>query len=596
MSSRLPHDPGALSLLLLSLIAGTVHAASQCKAEKLDIPVALTGMRAVVSAKINGQDARFALDSGAFYSMITSASAAQFNLHLRPVPINLIVKGGGGSVLPSLTTVKEFSLANVTLHNQDFLVGGSEIGGENVGLLGQNFLRIFDVEYDLANGVVRLFTVEGCRNVRLAYWLTPGQAYSLIEGIEYTTPMQPHTIGTVYVNGKKMHAMFDTGAPTSMLSLKAARQAGVDLDTPGVVESYFGGGIGRGKYKTYVAPFSSFKVGDSEEIRNARLRISDIDLDNADMLIGADFFLSHRLYVANSQRKIYLTYNGGAVFNLGKRPVEITSAEAKKDQEELTDAAALASRGEGFADRRDYEHAIADLTRACELDPTEPEYAFQRGMAYWANRQPQLAGADFDRALSLKPDLAPALMARAEMRLRSRDLAAATADLDAADKVAPKQADSRLTLAALYVRADRSQSAIAQYDLWIANHPDDSKMIDALNGSCWIRAMQGIDLDRALNDCDKAIWRVDKKSSPGGYAKLLDSRGFTRLRRGEFDKAIADFDAAVKLDPRKASSLFGRGTAKLRKLKTAEGQADIAAAAALQPKITEYFDRHGIVP
>lgn len=34
------------------------------------------------------------------------------------------------------------------------------------------------------------------------------------------------------------------------------------------------------------------------------------------MLIGADFFLSHRIYVASSQGKLYCTYNGGPVFDL----------------------------------------------------------------------------------------------------------------------------------------------------------------------------------------------------------------------------------------------------------------------------------------
>ena len=29
------------------------------------------------------------------------------------------------------------------------------------------------------------------------------------------------------------------------------------------------------------------------------------------MLLGADFFLSHRIYVANSRDKLYFTYNGG---------------------------------------------------------------------------------------------------------------------------------------------------------------------------------------------------------------------------------------------------------------------------------------------
>jgi tetratricopeptide (TPR) repeat protein len=179
--------------------------------------------------------------------------------------------------------------------------------------------------------------------------------------------------------------------------------------------------------------------------------------------------------------------------------------------------------------------------------------------------------------------------------LGTKDLGGATADLDAADRSAPKQADTRLTLAGLYARADKPQAAIAQYDLWIANHGQDAKLPDALYGSCWTRAMQGTDLDKALHDCNGAISRADKKD-PEGYARLLASRGFVYLRKGEFDKAVADFDTSLKFNSKNASSLYGRGIAKIRKMKTADGQADIAAANVLRPKTAEYFERHGIAP
>ena len=136
--------------------------------------------------------------------------------------------------------------------------------------------------------------------------------------ISYTTPLRPHTTGTATINGAKITVMFDTGAWNSVLSMKAAARAGVKPDTPGVVEAGYSSGIGRGRVKSYIAPFSSFKIGDGEEIKNARLRIADIDLDEGDMLLGADFFLSHHVFVANSQHRLYLTYNGGPGF----QPVE----------------------------------------------------------------------------------------------------------------------------------------------------------------------------------------------------------------------------------------------------------------------------------
>jgi len=97
--------------------------------------------------------------------------------------------------------------------------------------------------------------------------------------------------------------------------------------------------------KSWIAPFASFKLGD-EEIRNTRLRIGEPGIDT-DMLIGADFFLSHRIYVASKQHKLFFTYNGGAVFNLkAAMPApasDVPPAESAPD--EPKDAAAYSRRG-----------------------------------------------------------------------------------------------------------------------------------------------------------------------------------------------------------------------------------------------------------
>jgi len=585
-------------------------ASAKCKLSRVvELPITMSGMRPTITAKINGADARFALDSGAFFSMISSATAAQFQLRLHPAPFGLRVRGIGGSADTSVATVKDFTLAGIPLHDVEFLVGGSEIGGDSIGLMGQNLLEKWDVEYDFARGVVRLFKADDCKHTFLAYWTTPGANLSMMD-IGYTTPMRPHTTGTATINGAKITVVFDTGAWNSVLSMKAAARAGVKPDTPGVVEAGYSSGIGRGRVKTYIAPFSSFKVGDGEEIQNARLRIADIDLDEGDMLLGADFFLSHHVFVANSQHRLYLTYNGGPVFNLSKTapPVAAGGADAGTDAgadagadaaaahpaNEPADAAAYSRRGAAFLGRRDFEHAIADFTRASELNPNEAEYWYLRGMAHWQNKQPIPALSDFDRTLELNSNYLAARISRAQMRLGHKDIADAVADLDAADRIAAKQDDARFMLAHLYQQADLPAQGVAELDLWIANHPDDSKMIDALHGRCRLRAVQGEELAKALGDCN-AAYRLSDKSNPL-TATVLESRGLVRLRLGDYDKAIADYDESLKLAPKDADSLYGRGVAKIRKQKTADGEADLARATALSSTVADEFKRHGITP
>ncbi|MGI9169159.1 MAG: aspartyl protease family protein, partial [Caulobacteraceae bacterium] len=110
----------------------------------------------------------------------------------------------------------------------------------------------------------------GCANHMLAYW-DKSRTYSTL-AIAPTNPNSPHTSGSAFVNGARMRVIFDTGAATSVLTLAAARRAGIDPAGPGVVASEYLGGIGARPVQTWIAPVASFKLGD-EEVRNTRLRI-----------------------------------------------------------------------------------------------------------------------------------------------------------------------------------------------------------------------------------------------------------------------------------------------------------------------------------
>jgi hypothetical protein len=129
-----------LTPVLLSVALATPGArsfAAPCKVDRLaELPVTMAGLRPTVAAKINGADATFIADSGAFYSMISTAAAAEFGLTVEPLPFDLIVWGTNGSMRASYTTVKSFTLANIPLKKVELIVGGSAVGDSEVGLLG----------------------------------------------------------------------------------------------------------------------------------------------------------------------------------------------------------------------------------------------------------------------------------------------------------------------------------------------------------------------------------------------------------------------------------------------------------------------------
>jgi hypothetical protein len=57
---------------------------------------------------------------------------------------------------------------------------------------------------------------------------------------------------------------------------------------------------------------------------------------------------------------------------------------------------------------------------------------------------------------------------------------------------------------------------------------------------------------------------------------------------------IADFDAALRQRPKKASSLYGRGLAELKKGSASSGNVHIAEAKRIDPGIVQEYEHYGV--
>jgi len=138
--------------LALAMWGQSVLAATKCQLGKMaELPVRMADSTPLVTAKVNGTDATFIADTGAFFSLLTPESAKKFNLKVGPAPYGLELEGLTGKTDAQLARAKDFTLLGLTLHNVDFLVGGKGFGQVD-GLLGQNMLGFADMEYDLGDG------------------------------------------------------------------------------------------------------------------------------------------------------------------------------------------------------------------------------------------------------------------------------------------------------------------------------------------------------------------------------------------------------------------------------------------------------------
>ena len=278
-------------------LLAAVPASAACSLKTQPIAVKMTGAIPMVTnglpmveVKVNGKTGHFLLDSGSAVNQISAKFAAAQKL----TSTKVTDKG------PAVATVAKFEFAGATLANVPF--ASTDRLGEADGVIGQTVLRQGDVEYDLMGGKVQLAKAEGCEGVAMVYWAKDGQTYSEMP-LEPLDKDAPFTKSEVTINGVKLRAMFDSGLPYTTITEKAAAKVGVKPGDPGVKS------FGDAAARVWLGAFASVKIGD-EEIKNAPLEIVRSDDDSYEVLLGADFFAAHHIYVANSQGKIYLTYSG----------------------------------------------------------------------------------------------------------------------------------------------------------------------------------------------------------------------------------------------------------------------------------------------
>jgi predicted aspartyl protease len=322
-------------MALAATASGALAEEKRCQLQSLgEIPVTEERGAMITEAQINGETVRLIVDTGGFGTLLFEDQARKMGLALRQT--NIETFGVGGSSKLYTARVREFRLGAMAEENTDLVVAGRSLGAQ--GILGAKFLLQADVEFDIPHGKIRFFKSQGCSGDQVVYW---GEAYA-------AAPMIPtpddRIVVDVRVNGEPIVAQMDTGAGVTVLTTAAAARLGA---TPGAANVTLEGaerGTGRTPVATYVGVFPSFSFGD-ETIRNATLRIADLfhDVkeletgemiatpvsDQPQMLLGADFFRSHRVFVARSQHKVYASYEGGPVFYAVHRPAPKASAPTK---------------------------------------------------------------------------------------------------------------------------------------------------------------------------------------------------------------------------------------------------------------------------
>ena len=246
-------------------------------------------------------------------------------------------------------------------------------------------------------------------------------------------------------------------------------------------------------------------------------------------------------------------------------------------------ATAYTWRGIAYEDLGESDRAIEDLSQAISIEPSASAFR-ARGTAYSRKGDYDRALSDYESALSIKREAFPLMGMIAIYRRQERyDLA-----LRAFDEVMElwSREDPALHLIRGHVHRDSGQfeKSLQDFEKAIELAP---RFESFRSDRCVALALLG-KAEEGLRDCDRAI---DK--GPPTAANFLN-RGAVYLRLNRPDEAAADFERAFDVDPDDPEALYARGVGRRLKGDTAGGNADIASAKALAPKVGRRLETMGI--
>jgi clan AA aspartic protease (TIGR02281 family) len=520
--------------------------------------------------------------------MLSMATATQLKLPLRALPSNLRIRGFTGEIEAQRTRVEKVGLLGATLPNVEFLVGGNELGAGIDGILGRNMLSMVDTEYDLAHGAVMLSFPKGeCSDEHYAHWA--GDAPVIVAPLLMRQRSSNGALRIVVkVNGVNLVALLDTGAPFSSLSLRAARRAGIEQGQ--MKPSGFAGGAGAGRVRAWTAPVDRIEIA-SQRLNDNRLTITENDSPDHDMLLGLDYFLAHRIYISQQERKLFATWNGRLVFPSasgveGGVDSRMAALPAVLD---LNDADALARRGAASLASGQLDAALEDIDRACTLAPTVAEHFFARARVQLARKNFEAARSDLDMSLNLNPALAEPRLQRARLHAARGDRTAALQDLAQLDAALPPQSHLRMDMGRMHAAFNQAPEALRQFELWLGTHESDARVPDVLHSRCLLRLRLGLDLPLALKDCEEAA------AHDSAVPAFRDTVGWAQLRLADPAAALRSFERATRKQA-SAVALYGRGLAHQQLGDGASAERDLASARQLNPGIEELLQRQGLGP
>jgi hypothetical protein len=286
---------------LLALLLMPPAAQGACSVDhKATVPLQVNGGTITLPVEVNGFTATFILDTGAQRSVVTAAAVQRLGL-ARDQWVGTTMGGIGGIDRRPNADPHSLSLGGVPLvrrtlsHDTSLTVAvlpSTTAGDQTIdGLLGRDFLSLFDLDLDVPARRVTLYQVRECTG-RFLPWSGDYAA------IPITIPAGQAIVVPVTLDGRPLRALLDSGASYSLLGAPGIYKLGLDPATLSADPSDHIGGLGPHIVTVHRHRFGSLRVG-NQSVASPLLWVEPIRLSPiVDMLLGADWLAGRRVWIS----------------------------------------------------------------------------------------------------------------------------------------------------------------------------------------------------------------------------------------------------------------------------------------------------------
>ena len=279
------------------------EAAGGCGAMRLgETTVATLRNIPVITLFANGAAVTLLLDTGAETTILTPAAAQRIGAQRPRIEFQRQMRGIGGSLQTDEVELRSFALGGVAIPWRRVRVAPVDVAsmftGPLDGVLGVDTLSSFDVDLDLPGHRMVLYSRQTCPQASPA-WAGP------YARIGTGRSFGGHLFFPVQLDGHRIDTFIDTGSQLTVLSTKAASILGVTGAILAHEREIMLHGAAAERLSARVHRFSQLQIG-PEVIRNPELVVTDIRLNDADIVLGIDFLSSQRIWMSYGSQQIFL--------------------------------------------------------------------------------------------------------------------------------------------------------------------------------------------------------------------------------------------------------------------------------------------------